>query len=60
MTMIADWADRWLSGFCAVGALGGLSVRGPDYAAHPPLTQQLTIPPITEGAVIDLPAVQAA
>jgi hypothetical protein len=34
--MITDWADRWLGGFCAVGALGGLPVRGPDYRAHPP------------------------
>lgn len=40
-----DWADRWLGGFCTVGALGGLPVRGPNYAAHPPLEQQLILPP---------------
>ncbi|NJL06204.1 MAG: hypothetical protein HC911_15125 [Chloroflexaceae bacterium] len=39
-----DWANRWLGGFCAVGALGGLPVRGPDYAAHPPLEDLLTLP----------------
>jgi hypothetical protein len=39
-----DWANRWLGGFCAVGALGGLPVRGPDYVAHPPLENVLTLP----------------
>lgn len=39
-----DWANRWLGGFCAVGALGGLPVRGSDYAAHPPLGDVLTLP----------------
>ncbi|NJP04724.1 MAG: hypothetical protein HC837_03365 [Chloroflexaceae bacterium] len=39
-----DWANRWLGGFCAVGALGGLPVRGPDYGAHPPLADLLTLP----------------
>jgi hypothetical protein len=39
-----DWANRWLGGFCAVGALGGLPVRGPDYVAHPPLENALTLP----------------
>jgi hypothetical protein len=39
-----NWADRWLGGFCTVGVLGGLPVRGPDYAAHPPLDQVVTLP----------------
>lgn len=40
-----DWTNRWLGGFCAVGILGGLPIRGPDYAAHPPLAQTLGLPP---------------
>jgi hypothetical protein len=39
-----DWATRWLGGMCPAGVLGGLPVRGPDYAAHPPLSQVLTLP----------------
>ena len=42
-----DWGTLWLGGFCAVGALGGLPVRGADYAAHPPLDDLLTLPPGT-------------
>lgn len=38
-----NWRDRWVGGFCPVGALGGLPVRGPDYAAHPPLSQMLSL-----------------
>lgn len=58
--MITDWSDRWLGGFCAVGALGGLPVRGPDYAAHPPLDSLLTLPAADTSATDDLAAVQAA
>lgn len=39
-----DWATRWLGGMCPAGVLGGLPVRGPDYAAHPPLAEVLTLP----------------
>lgn len=39
-----DWANRWLGGMCPAGAIGGLAVRGPDYVAHPPLDQILTLP----------------
>lgn len=39
------WGTLWLGGFCPVGALGGLPVRGADYAAHPPLDELLTLPP---------------
>lgn len=47
MTSPVDWGTLWLGGFCAVGALGGLPVRGADYAAHPPLDDLLTPPPDT-------------
>lgn len=57
---ITDWADRWLGGFCAVGALGGLPVRGPDYAAHPPLDGLLTLPPVHDASSADLRAARAA
>ncbi|NJO81381.1 MAG: hypothetical protein HC828_00565 [Blastochloris sp.] len=60
MTIVSDWANRWLGGFCAVGALGGLPVRGPDYAAHPPLRDQLTLPPVYDLARCDNTSVQAA
>lgn len=40
-----DWGTLWLGGFCAVGALGGLPIRGADYVAHPPLDDMLTLPP---------------
>lgn len=43
-SLSTDWANRWLGGFCALGAVGGLPVRGPDYAAHPALDQMLTLP----------------
>lgn len=39
-----NWATRWLGGMCPAGVLGGLPVRGPDYAAHPPLADCLTLP----------------
>lgn len=39
-----NWATLWLGGFCAVGALGGLPVRGANYHAHPPLDQTLKLP----------------
>ena len=39
-----DWGSLWLGGFCPVEALGGLPVRGADYAAHPPLDERLTLP----------------
>jgi hypothetical protein len=55
-----DWADRWLGGFCTVGALGGLPVRGPDYAAHPPLDQLLPRPPAGKHPVGDTQAARAA
>jgi len=44
MNLPVDWGTMWLGGFCAVGALGGLPVRGADYAAHPPLEDLLTLP----------------
>ena len=44
MNLPVDWGTMWLGGFCAVGALGGLPVRGADYAAHPPLDDLLTLP----------------
>ncbi len=44
MNLPVDWGTLWLGGFCAVGALGGLPVRGADYAAHPPLDDLLTLP----------------
>ena len=47
MNLPIDWETMWLGGFCAVGALGGLPVRGADYAAHPPLDDLLTLPPDT-------------
>jgi hypothetical protein len=58
-----DWANRWLGGFCAVGALGGLPVRGPDYAAHPPLEAMLTLPadaPLTAATTSQAHAAWAA
>lgn len=45
MNSPVDWETLWLGGFCAVGALGGLPVRGADYAAHAPLDDLLTLPP---------------
>ena len=47
MNLPVDWGTLWLGGFCAVGALGGLPVRGADYAAHPPLDDMLSLPPDT-------------
>ena len=47
MNLPIDWETMWLGGFCAVGALGGLPVRGADYAAHPSLDDLLTLPPDT-------------
>ena len=44
MNLPVDWGTMWLGGFCPVGALGGLPVRGADYAAHPPLDDLLTLP----------------
>ena len=44
MNLPVDWGTLWLGGFCPVGALGGLPVRGADYAAHPPLDDLLTPP----------------
>lgn len=44
MTTGIDWTDRWLGGFCALGANGGLPVRHRDYAAQAPLAQRLTLP----------------
>lgn len=39
-----EWRARWLGGFCPLGALQGLPVRGPDYQAHPPLSQAQFLP----------------
>lgn len=39
-----NWATRWLGGMCPAGVLGGLPVRGPNYVAHPPLAEVLTLP----------------
>ena len=47
MNLSVDWGTLWLGGFCPVGALGALPVRGADYAAHPPLDDVLTPPPDT-------------
>lgn len=55
-----DWTDRWLGGFCALGAIGGLPVRGPDYAAHPPLDQALTLVAPPDLPPADLATAQAA
>lgn len=44
LNLPVDWGTLWLGGFCPVGALGGLPVRGADYAAHPPLDAVLTLP----------------
>ena len=44
MNLHVDWGTMWLGGFCPVGALGGLPVRGADYAAHPPLDDLLCLP----------------
>jgi len=60
MMMTNDWADRWLGGFCTVGALGGQPVRGPDYAAHPPLAQLLALPPVVNTRPTKLSAARAA
>lgn len=43
LSLPVDWGTLWLGGFCPVGALGGLPVRGADYAAHPPLDDRLTL-----------------
>ena len=45
LNLPVDWGTLGLGGFCPVGALGGLPVRGADYAAHPPLDHRLTLPP---------------
>ncbi|NOK57897.1 MAG: hypothetical protein GFH27_549287n201 [Chloroflexi bacterium AL-W] len=55
-----DWANRWLGGFCAVGALGGLPVRGPDYVAHPPLGDVLTLPADASLSAATTPQAHAA
>ena len=44
LNLPVDWATLWLGGFCPVEALGGLPVRGADYAAHPQLDALLTLP----------------
>ncbi|MCY4020140.1 MAG: hypothetical protein OXG39_12105 [Chloroflexi bacterium] len=44
MELPVDWGSLWLGGFCPVGALGGLPVRGADYAVHPALDDLLTLP----------------
>ena len=44
LNLPVDWAALWLGGFCPVEALGGLPVRGADYAAHPQLDDLLTLP----------------
>jgi hypothetical protein len=38
------WAERWIGGMCPAGVVGGLAVRGPDYAVHPPLERVLPLP----------------
>jgi hypothetical protein len=40
----SDWAGQWQGGLCPVGALGGLPIRGNDYAASPTLDRLLTLP----------------
>lgn len=44
LNLPVDWGTLWLGGFCPVGALGGLPVRGADYNAHPPLDNLLNLP----------------
>ena len=44
LNLPVDWTTLWLGGFCPVEALGGLPVRGADYAAHPQLDDLLTLP----------------
>lgn len=61
LNLPVDWGTLWLGGFCPVGALGGLPVRGADYAAHPPLDDLLTLPPNTTlHADVTLETAQAA
>lgn len=48
LNLPVDWETLWLGGFCPVGALDGLPVRGADYAAHPPLDESLTLPADTD------------
>ncbi len=48
MNVPVDWETLWLGGFCAVGALGGLPVRGADYAAQAPLDDLLSLPADTD------------
>jgi hypothetical protein len=46
------WADRWIGGFCAVAAIGGLPVRGSPETANPPLATALRLDPIVPAADI--------
>jgi hypothetical protein len=55
-----NWSTRWLGGFCAIAAVGGLPVRGADYAAHPPLARVLALPPVTIWLDADHEAVRLA
>lgn len=55
-----DWASRWIGGFCAVAAVGGLPVRGADYAAHPSLGESLLLHPVTLRLDADLDSARQA
>jgi len=39
-----EWRYRWTGGFCPLGALNGLPVRGADYTAHPAMERLLRLP----------------
>jgi hypothetical protein len=60
MNQQIDWANRWIGGFCAPASVGGLPVRGADYAAHPPLEDALTLPPVLPSEPADYAEVIAA
>jgi len=47
------WATRWIGGFCAVAALGGLPVRAAGYRASPTLADHLALPVIQESCAAD-------
>jgi len=55
-----EWKHRWLGGFCTLAAVGGMPVRGPDYAAHPPLANDLALPAVVPAAHAEAHDVAAA
>jgi len=59
-TQSVDWANRWVGGFCALAAVGGLPVRSADYSAHPPLAAALPLPVATRYLAAEPAAVRQA